>query len=265
MLPTLSVRVLFFVTSVCGLALAGCSASVVPMPTTSSSPRPTSTLPIYATIAPRSVAASPEGGTVRYVALGDSYTIGTAVNPRERWPNQLKRALSPGIDLDLIANLGVNGATTEDLIHDQLHQLNGLDPEFMTLLIGVNDVVQNVDLESYRSNLRTILGDLTSRVAKNRILLVTFPDYTLTPHGADYGDPRRQSGRVHSFNVAMQQTATELDLTSVDISPVSDEVAENASLVAEDGLHPSGKQYGGWVELIAPSVRQLLSSPASTP
>ena len=59
---------------------------------------------------------------MRYVALGDSYTIGTAVNESERWPNQLVERIS---GLYLVANLGVNGFTSADLIATELPALDG--------------------------------------------------------------------------------------------------------------------------------------------
>ena len=78
---------------------------------------------------------------LRYVALGDSYTIGTSVAEADRWPNQLVARVPT---LELVANLGVNGFTSRDLIEVELPQLDALRPEFITVLIGVNDVVQGV-------------------------------------------------------------------------------------------------------------------------
>ena len=85
---------------------------------------------------------------MRYVALGDSYTIGTSVAAAERWPERLVAALGPAEPtLELVANLGVNGYTSADLIRRELPALGGLRPEFASVLIGVNDVVRRVPLE----------------------------------------------------------------------------------------------------------------------
>ena len=91
---------------------------------------------------------------MRYVALGDSYTIGTAV-PRCRRVPRAASPVPPG-GLELVANLGVNGYTTADLIRDELPALNGLAPEFVTLLIGVNDVVQGVLAATYEANVNIL-------------------------------------------------------------------------------------------------------------
>jgi acyl-CoA thioesterase-1 len=246
--------------SVCGLSLAGCSATVVPVASPTPAPSPSTPAQPIPSAGAGSLAASVPGGTLRYAALGDSYTIGTSVKPRERWPNQLVRTLQPGIELDLVANLAANGATTEDVIDDQLDQLPALKADLVSLLIGVNDVVRGVDVEAYRTNLRTILQNLALRAPAARILLVTTPDYTLTRAGSDYGDPSRQSARIRAFNEVFVAEAQALQLVAVDITPVSDLVPDDATLVADDGLHPSAKQYGAWVELIAPKLRKLLHS-----
>ena len=136
---------------------------------------------------------------LRYVALGDSYTIGTSVPEAERWPNQLVGRLS-GAPLELVANLGVNGYTSDDLIKRELPALAGYKPDFVTVLIGVNDVVRRVPREKYGANVDLILDRLLAQLPANRILVVSTPDYTLTPAGADYGNPEQQSAAIADFN-----------------------------------------------------------------
>ena len=192
---------------------------------------------------------------LRYVALGDSYTIGTSVAERERWPNQLV-ALEPR--LQLVANLGVNGFTSRDLIEVELPQLDGLAPELLTVLIGVNDVVQGVPAESYRANVMRILDDAVDRVGADRVLVVTTPDYTVTPSGSDYGDPAEQSAGIHENNAIIAEVARGLGINVVDIVDISLGAGSDRTLVAVDGLHPSGAQYARWVERIAPAVAAML-------
>ena len=134
---------------------------------------------------------------LRYVALGDSYTIGTATrSPAERWPDQLVARLgSAPRALELVANLGVNGFTSRDVIEVQLPELPALGLGFVTVLVGVNDVVQGVPEGTYRENVSIILDELLRRLPPARILVVTTPDYTVTPRGGDYGDPAQQSDR----------------------------------------------------------------------
>ncbi|HET7181809.1 MAG TPA: SGNH/GDSL hydrolase family protein [Candidatus Limnocylindrales bacterium] len=194
---------------------------------------------------------------MRYVALGDSYTIGTSVREAERWPNQLA-ARAPELDLELVANLGVNGFTSRDVIEVELPRLPGLLPELVSLLIGVNDVVQGVPAETYRANVAEILERVTASVGADRAFVVTTPDYTVTPAGADYGDPARQSAGIRRNNAIIAELATERGVPVVDIFDISLEARDDRSLVADDGLHPSGVQYERWVDRIEPVVRGLL-------
>jgi acyl-CoA thioesterase I len=160
--------------------------------------------------------------------------------------------------LELVANLGVNGFTSRDVIEVELPQLGGLRPELITLLIGVNDVVQGVPVETYRQNVVQILDDAVDRVGAARVLVVTTPDYTVTPSGADYGDPVQQSAGIRANNAIITEVARGLGIQVVDIYDISLGAATDRGLVASDGLHPSGAQYRLWVELVAPAVSVML-------
>ena len=203
---------------------------------------------------------------LRYVALGDSYTIGTAVErASERWPDRLVAALAhPSAaerlsGLDLVANLGVNGFTSRDVIEVELPRLDSLRPEFASLLVGVNDVVQGVPSATYRSHAGRILDNLLGFVPANRIVTVSTPDYTVTPQGASYGDPAVQAAAIRASNAILGELAAARGIAFVDIHGLSLRAASDRTLVAGDGLHPSGAQYALWVERIAPVVAGLLA------
>ena len=193
---------------------------------------------------------------VRYVALGDSFTIGTSVAPVERWPDQVVARVP---ELELEANLGVNGFTSGDVVSVELPQLPALRPELLTLLIGVNDVVQGIPETTYRRNVATILDALVREVGAGRVLVVTTPDYTVTPAGADYGDPVTQSAAIRRNNAINSELAAARGIAVVDIYDLSLRAAVDRSLVASDGLHPSGAQYSLWVERIAPAIAELVT------
>ncbi len=201
----------------------------------------------------------PTPSVLRYVALGDSYTIGTSVEPAERFPDQLTAALGPDVPtLQLVANLGVNGYTSADVIREELPALEDLDPGFATVLIGVNDVVQAVPVETYEANVAAILDAVLADLPADRIVTVAIPDYTVTPAGADYGDPARQHDRIVANNAVMERLAGERGIAYVEILDLSLRATDDRSLVADDGLHPSGRQYRLWVERIQPVVERLI-------
>jgi lysophospholipase L1-like esterase len=198
------------------------------------------------------------GEPLRYVALGDSYTIGTAVAAvSERWPDQLVARL--GDRLELVANLGVNGFTSRDVIESELPQVAALRPDVASLLVGVNDVVQGVSAATFEANAAAILDALVALLPPSRIATVATPDYTVTPQGAAYGDPVTQSEAIRRNNTILERLATERGIAYVDTYDLSLRAAADRTLVADDGLHPSGAQYALWVERIAPVVERLLS------
>ena len=193
---------------------------------------------------------------MRYVALGDSYTIGTSVSSVESWPSQLAGRVP---DLQLVANLGVNGYTSADLIDEELPALAGLQPDFVTLLIGVNDVVQGVSAATYRANVEEILGKVLSLVPIDRLLCVATPDYTVTPQGGAFGSPAHQKVGIERVNAVLRSACEGRGVRFVpEIFAISQAAAIDRPLVAGDGLHPSGAQYGLWVDAIQPVVEKLL-------
>jgi acyl-CoA thioesterase I len=200
------------------------------------------------------------GSIARYVAIGDSYTIGTSVRAEERFPDQLVASVGGGGPrLRLVGNLGVDGYTSADLIRDELPAVEGLAPDFVTVLIGVNDVVQGVPPTAYEANVATILAALLAQLPADRIVTVGIPDYTVTPAGRDYGDPEAKRAAIVAANHAMARSSEAHRIRFVDIFDLSRRASEDRTLVATDGLHPSGAQYALWVERIRPVVEVLLT------
>jgi acyl-CoA thioesterase I len=196
---------------------------------------------------------------LRYVAIGDSYTIGTALeHESDRWPDRLVAVVEAPPGLELVANLGVNGFTSRDVIEVELPKVAGLGPEFVSLLVGVNDVVQGVPPDTYRDNASRILDALLDLLRPDRLVTVATPDYTVTPQGASYGDPAVQAAAIRAFNAILRDLATDRGIAFVDIHALSLQARDDRSLVADDGLHPSGAQYALWVERIGPIVAGLI-------
>ena len=239
------------------LLLVGCSGTPVSPGTPAPSPSP-------------SVTPAPATEPLRYVAMGDSYTIGDEL-PRQvdRWPNQLGRALRPGVSLQLVDNLAGQSHGTTEVIEVQLPVVEELDPDLVSLQVGVNDVViSRLTDEEYRANLVEILdgvagptpakshAGILDLVSPGRVFLVTTPDYTLAPDRRF--DRPEAAATIVRFNDILREVAAERGVAVVDIAPISDMVARDLTLITDDGLHPSAKQYAGWVELIAPVVRRLV-------
>jgi lysophospholipase L1-like esterase len=200
-------------------------------------------------------------GPLRLVTLGDTYTSGYPLGPRYSWPAQLVRNLEPDIAMTLAGNLAAQGQTSANVITDQLWDVAGRRPQLVTLQVGANDIISpDIDLDDYRENIETILDALLDIVPASRIFTVSTPDFALTAHGGDFGDRDTIREQVADANAILAQEAKARSVAYIDIAPVSDRVAEDPTLVWIDGLSPSAKQYAGWVELIAPRIREALGA-----
>ena len=195
---------------------------------------------------------------IRYVALGDSYTIGTGAEPQESWPSLVtERLQKKGMAIELVSNLGENGFTTQDLISDELPELKTLQPDFVTLLIGVNDWVQGVSAQTFRKHFAFILSDLLRILPDTKnILIITIPDFSVTPAGREFANGRDIAQGIAEFNKIIQEEAEAHRINVVDLYPLSQTIG--ASYVAADGLHPSAEGHVRWAQLIEPAFPKRL-------
>jgi lysophospholipase L1-like esterase len=93
---------------------------------------------------------------------------------------------------------------------------------------------------------------------KDRLIVVTIPDFGVTPTGPRYARGRNISNGILSFNKIIATEATNRGLRTVDVFPLSKQMGDDPSLVARDGLHPSAKAYAEWEKIIFPVVSELL-------
>lgn len=219
---------------------------------------PISTVATFSRVPDRNTGRQPGPMPLRYLPLGDSYTIGTSVGAAERWPDQLVARMPDR--LVLVGNLAVNGYTSADLVREELPVVPRIEPDLVSVLIGVNDVVRGVGEETYARNVAHLLDALGERLPARRIFAVATPDYTLTPRGAAYGAPDARRAGIVRVNARLEAACAARGIAFVgDIFAISCRVTADPALVAADGLHPSGAQYAQWVAAIEPVVRDLLS------
>jgi len=203
---------------------------------------------------------SPE--KIRYAVIGDSYSCGEGAKPSESWPALLTQHLrSQGVDVDLVSNPSVTGWTTKDAIDKELPKFVRSNPSFASLLIGVNDWVQGVDETAFRNRLSYLLDSMVAVLPnKKRLLVVTIPDFGVTPTGPKYARGRDIHEGIANFNKIVTEEARKRGLSVVDIFPLSKKMGHDKSLVAKDGLHPSAKAYAEWEQIIFPAALGLLQS-----
>jgi lysophospholipase L1-like esterase len=193
---------------------------------------------------------------VRYLALGDSYTIGASVAPAERWPVQLAAQLrANGLIVAEPLIIARTGWTTDELMAGIERQQPQGPFDLVSLLIGVNDQYRGRSDDEYRRQLRQLLHSAITYAGGHpaHVIVLSIPDWSVTPFAA--GQPRAAiAAAIDHFNVINRQEAAQAGVHYVDVTPVSRQALQDASLLATDGLHPSGKMYTQWVELMLPTA-----------
>jgi lysophospholipase L1-like esterase len=197
---------------------------------------------------------------VHFLPLGDSYTICQGLPANQSWPFLLCTKLSEkGKIVVLSGNPSRTGWTSQNLIDRELPIFDEARPDFVTVLIGVNDWVQGVQEETFKRNLRIILDHLQSRLQrKTHILLITIPDFSVVPAAVYFQSGRNISAGIASFNAIIRAEAIGRGLPLADIFPLTRRMKNDNSLVMPDGLHPSGKEYQLWLEIFLPIVEEML-------
>jgi lysophospholipase L1-like esterase len=195
---------------------------------------------------------------VLYLALGDSYTIGTgASSPARNYPSILAARLTEttGTKVEL-TNPAVNGFTTRDLIDHELGYVGRLKPQLVSILIGVNDLVQGQTPDQYRDSLLTIYNAAERlKLAPGRVVAISVPNWAVVPAAASFGDPDRIRGLTDTFNAIARQESEARSFTWVDITEVSTSGLGSPGWISSDRLHPGDPQYAAWAEVIWESVR----------
>jgi lysophospholipase L1-like esterase len=189
---------------------------------------------------------------LRFLALGDSYTIGQSVTTNQRWPAQLRDSLvTRGINTDDLRYIATTGWRTDNLINATKNQdLGNQNYNLVSLLIGVNNQYQNRPFTQYVAEFPALL-DSAIRYAGNdpsHVFIVSIPDYAFTPFGQQSGNPNQISAELDQYNGYSRQIADSLGITYFDITPISRLGLQHPEYVASDGLHPSGIQYTEWVK-----------------
>ena len=185
----------------------------------------------------------------RYLALGDSFTIGTGTSEDRSFPSVLVARCTDAGPIEL-RNPAVNGYTTDDLIRDELPVAAAFDPTFVTLLIGANDLVRGSSEDRYRRQLRAIhTGLATAAVPAASVVALPQPYWSSAPVGAAYGERSVLRASIERFNGVARDEAETAGSRYVDLSPLMAEQAERG-LFAGDGLHPSAEAYAEWADAI---------------
>jgi acyl-CoA thioesterase I len=186
----------------------------------------------------------------RFLALGDSFSIGTGTTPDRSFPAVLTRIWTERGRSVVLSNPAVNGYTTDDLIHDELPLVASFQPTLVTLLIGANDIVRGSTEDRYRQQLRLIHERLDADASEARVVALPQPDWSLSPAGSGYGDLAAIARTIERFNEIARDEAGRAGALWIDLFRLMREQGRK-KMFAPDGLHPSAEAYAEWARALA--------------
>lgn len=246
------------IVSLVSIFLISCSSDEL-TPVTVAKPQPIVVPPPTTTIP-----TTPISNSVKYLALGDSYTIGQSVCETCRFPEQLKTSLKTiypksNFSLEVIAR---TGWTTTNLITAIKNQNLESNYDLVTLLIGVNNQFQHMDFEVYKKEFPELLNKaiMLAKGNNKNVVVVSIPDYAFTPFTQNYGETEKTkiSTEIDLYNAFAESFCVTKGVVFINITDITRQGLQNTNLVASDGLHPSETAYSLFVERMIPEVKVVL-------
>lgn len=197
--------------------------------------------------------------TWSYLALGDSYTIGEVVPLYASFPYQLVQLLR-GNDYTVAAPeiVARTGWTTDELIQF-IASPKFLPPyDIVTLLIGVNNQYRGLSIEDYSSSFEKLLQTAIEMCATKEkgVFVLSIPDWGVTPFAAGR-DTKQISREIDAYNDINRSITAKYHAQYIEITEGTREAANDSSLLADDKLHPSGKEYGRWAEKVLEAIKKM--------
>ncbi|NEU08788.1 SGNH/GDSL hydrolase family protein [Flavihumibacter sp. R14] len=196
---------------------------------------------------------------LKYLALGDSYTIGEAVAPEQSFPFQaVEKLRTLGIVIDDPQIVAQTGWTTDELMQAIENEDLPGKYDLVSLLIGVNNQYRGYSKGNYRVEFEELLQSALSFAdnRSERLYVVSIPDWGVTPFAQQSGrNVSEISADIASFNSINREEALKAGVTYIDITPGSRKAGEDPTLLAQDGLHPSGEMYSQWADLLISAIK----------
>ena len=198
--------------------------------------------------------------TYSYLALGDSYTIGQNVLSSENFPNQTVQLLNQqNYNFKSPEILATTGWTTDEL-QNNINKHTFTPPyDFVSLLIGVNNQYRGRSVENYKPEFESLLKQAIQFAGGkvDHVIVLSIPDWGATPF-ANGRDRAQIAKEIDDYNAVNKNISETYKVNYIDITPWTREAANDLSLVASDGLHPSAKEYKRWSEKLADKIKPLI-------
>jgi lysophospholipase L1-like esterase len=197
-----------------------------------------------------------------FLAIGDSYTIGEGVPLQKSFPYQTTQFLRrKGVNFFAPEIIAKTGWTTDEL-QIAMEDYSFLDSyDFVTLLIGVNNQYRAYPVEAYEKEFSILLSQAVAFANKNpeHVYVLSIPDYSVTSFGRNLAN-NKIAYEIDRYNELNQRISHLIGVHYIDVTQSSREAANDTSLVAADGLHPSGKEYEKWASILSDAINDQLKA-----
>jgi lysophospholipase L1-like esterase len=196
--------------------------------------------------------------TLSYLALGDSYTIGESLPLEDNFPHQtvtfLRKKGIPISDPEIVAK---TGWTTDELMDAIKKRTLKSSYDYVSLLIGVNNQYRGRDIDTYQKEFQQLLLQAIqfAEGKPEHVFVLSIPDWGATPF-AEGRDREKITNEINHFNAVNKKTAEEQKVHYIEITAGTREAQQDLSLVADDKLHPSKKEYARWAEKLSRAIEQ---------
>lgn len=197
--------------------------------------------------------------TLRFLALGDSYTIGESVPVYQSFPYQTVQLLrKKGMAVHAAEIIAKTGWTTDELMAGIDKTLFEKEYDIVTLLIGVNNQYRGKPADAYAIEFEKLLNKAIAFAAgkKKQVFVFSIPDWGATPF-AEGRDRKKIASEIDVFNSINKKITESKGITYISITEGTREAASNPQLVAKDGLHPSGDDYARWAEKLSTAIMAI--------
>lgn len=198
-----------------------------------------------------------------FLALGDSYTIGEAVLLHESFPYQTIQLLRSDINSKRIFAapeiIAKTGWTTDELLHG-IESRNLLSTyNWVSLLIGVNNQYRGKSISEFENDFEVLLKKAIQFAGGNpsHVFVLSIPDWGRTTYAKER-NAEVITKEIDAFNAVCGRLSNQYKINFIDITESQRTDAEQDGFVAEDGLHPSGKEYAKWAIQLSKGIQDII-------
>ncbi|MEP3211546.1 MAG: SGNH/GDSL hydrolase family protein [Maribacter sp.] len=205
-------------------------------------------------------AAFAQKDSLSFLALGDSYTVGTSEIYRYCWPVQLKERLAKKkVLLNNPKIIAGAGWTTKKLLEQLAIEKPAPTYDLVSLLIGVNNQYRNQSVTDFQEDFIVLLNKsiALAKNDKSRVFVLSIPDWSVTPFARSKNRAKIVQ-ELKAYNAVIKKETEERKMLFIDITKASREALFDHNLIAKDSLHPSRKMYKVWVKKISKKLDKLL-------